>query len=217
MEMTQNNSADAVDIAHSNSHAGVAAAPYVARPWPQERSSSQSAGHMPVDQMFRFMSFYSNATSTFFLDLNLPESLIGPHDQLAYIKNRGCFRVSQLAQIIGVSRPSIYSWSKGESTIQEENADKVNRLYQALSKLSDESSGQLSRLFGHRLSNDQTVGDALSGIAAGRLDGVALEKMLDPYVVFWQESREKTERLDKNKEALLSGMKISETVRTVSG
>lgn len=182
--------------------------------WSSSSSNSLGLSYLPEACMVRLLSFHSSSIASLVSKIVKVKSLIGPHDQLAFIKTAGSFSVSQLSQILGVTRPSIYSWVKG-SDIQEENIEKINRLYVFMKNGNKEILGQLSRLGNYRLSSGQSVVESLADIAANILEEETLLHEISPKVGEWQAQKSKSVKLATNPEALLSKARANTTIKSI--
>lgn len=68
---------------------------------------------------------------------------VGIVEQLATIMKVFCLTVTKAAEIMNVSRPSIYSWRSGESRIDKNNQERLLQIYHLAKKWENRTLGQL--------------------------------------------------------------------------
>lgn len=183
-------------------------------PWGLSRSGNESPGFIAIPQLAKFLAEHTNALAAWIIKVETDAHLIDPKEQLSYITKAGDFSVSQMAQLLGVSRPTIYSWRKG-AVIQGENIEKINRLYQELEAKGSYELGQLSRLANFKLQSGSTVIQALQVFvhAGGSCSEVFSE--LEPLMQDWSERQGKANSLHGSDKLLLTKSHLQPSIKSI--
>ena len=79
--------------------------------------------------LFPSTNKYFNASrSSAMTDNNLAVTSLSPAEQIAFVRETLSLNMSQIAELIGVSRPTAYAWLDGRESERGETAGKIMRL-----------------------------------------------------------------------------------------
>ena len=178
------------------------------------RSGNTVAGFYDVDSFRRFAETHTNPETSIIWMWPSKESAtpLTTLEQLSAIRDGGIDKISLLANILKVSRPTIYSWESGEVTIQLVNARKIDRLYGFVSQFTEDHKKYLSNLVNANLSPGITVLEGLSQMSSGQVDSEVMFEQISRLIQQWREKAEGLAAADSGRRVVTSSIGLKRPI-----
>lgn len=103
------------------------------------------------------------------------QHLLDTQEKLAGIRQYFAVNVTDMARILGVGRPTVYSWLRDDPTLRANHARRIDEVYRLARKWRSMSNRPVGDFISRSLNSGQTLLDLLS---AKTLDESAIEKAL---------------------------------------
>lgn len=136
--------------------------PYVESAVEQHQTTKDSGSFYEQIRQFISDGFQSNCLA---ITLETKDSLreqCNTTEELQNIKKSLGLNLSQLAQIIGVSRPQLYKWLDGDLPKSSDSNKRIKTFNNALSSIPAADASYFGRLANRYINKDETLLDALA-------------------------------------------------------
>jgi hypothetical protein len=101
-----------------------------------------------------------------------------PQEQMAGIRRYLSLNISELAKVLLVERPTVYSWLKGEAVPRSGNSDRIAKIYSIAHEWRAMSSEPIKNMLNMKYGDDTTL---LTILSEQTIDEVAARRVLARY------------------------------------